>query len=262
MTITIINDCRDANAAGRQVTRAASLFDCPVSFIGVANDLEAAGNLIDALDAIEGKNEGIILVNVAPRHGIAKKWANGTPFGYFRHNNTLVVASIDGFTLSLVKKLQIVNAVHVLDISTVVNEMAAAGELSQGHIGYIAASQFRSFDFLPRIAAFLVKRKRLTSTELKIGEIPDAPKAVWWIDNFGNCKTTILPEEMNDAPNGKKETKFGALSYIPQLKAVADATPALIIGSSGIGEKRFLEIIVQGGNAASHFNIHSGDCVL
>lgn len=43
----------------------------PVSFVGVTNDIQAAGNIIDILDAIE-KNSGIILVNVAPRNGKAK----------------------------------------------------------------------------------------------------------------------------------------------------------------------------------------------
>ncbi|MBI1839007.1 MAG: hypothetical protein HYR95_01760, partial [Candidatus Colwellbacteria bacterium] len=103
MNITIINDCRDANAAGRQAARAATLLGGTVAFIGVTNDLEASGNLIDALDAIEGKG-GIVLVNVAPRNGTAKKWENGTPFGYFWYKETLVLASVDGLTLSLVKK--------------------------------------------------------------------------------------------------------------------------------------------------------------
>ena len=73
MFVTIINDCKCENAKIRQVTRVASLFDCSVYFSGVANDIEAAGNLVDVLDACEGR-EGIILVNVAPRHGGGKKW--------------------------------------------------------------------------------------------------------------------------------------------------------------------------------------------
>ena len=58
MFITIINDSRDGNAFGWQATRAASLFGCAVSTIGVVDDLEAAGNVVDALDAGEGR-EGI-----------------------------------------------------------------------------------------------------------------------------------------------------------------------------------------------------------
>src|SRR3989344_9103064 len=115
MNIIIINDCRDANAVGRQIARAASLLGGSASFLGVTSDLQAAGNLIDVLDAL-GENPGVVLVNVAPRNGKAKKWGNGTPFGYFWYRKTLVVASIDGYTLSLVKKLKVVNFVYVLDI--------------------------------------------------------------------------------------------------------------------------------------------------
>src|SRR5688572_12965729 len=98
MFVTIINDCKDENAFGRQATKAAALFGCSIVTVGVDSDIEAAGNLIDCLDAGEGK-EGVILVNVAPRHGDAKKWPNGTPFGYFLYKETLVVTSIDGLTL-------------------------------------------------------------------------------------------------------------------------------------------------------------------
>src|SRR5512141_546524 len=115
MFVTLINDCRDANAFGRQATKAGALLGRLVVTVGVRNDLEAAGNLVDALDAAEGR-EGVILVNVAPRNGDAKKWPNGTPFGWFKCGGTLVVASIDGLTLSLAKKLGLFEAVHVFDI--------------------------------------------------------------------------------------------------------------------------------------------------
>jgi len=113
--VTIINDCRDENAKGRQVTRAISLLKCPVSFIGVENDLEASGNLIDTMDAL-GESAGVILVNVAPRNGKGRKWGNGSPFGYFRYKKIIVVSSIDGLTLSLVKKLKLIKFVNILDL--------------------------------------------------------------------------------------------------------------------------------------------------
>jgi hypothetical protein len=82
MNITIINDCRDANAVGRQSTRASVLIGGPVSFVGVQNDIEAAGNLIDILDAYGGA-PGAILVNVAPRNGKAKKVEERNTFWLF-----------------------------------------------------------------------------------------------------------------------------------------------------------------------------------
>lgn len=89
MNITIINDCKDANAVGRIVARTNSILSCPVVFIGVTSEIQAAGNIIDILDAI-GENTGIMLVNVAPRNGAAKKWTNGTPFGYFWYKKCLL----------------------------------------------------------------------------------------------------------------------------------------------------------------------------
>ena len=73
MFVTIINDCKDSNTFGRQETRASLLFNTHIATVGVEYGvtLEAAGNLIDILDASEGA-KGVILVNIAPRHPAAK----------------------------------------------------------------------------------------------------------------------------------------------------------------------------------------------
>lgn len=240
MFVTIINDCRDSNAVGRQSTRIASLFCTPPSFVGVGTDLEAAGNLIDALDAAEDR-EGVILVNVAPRHGAAKKWPNGTPFGYFRHKKTLVVTSIDGLTLSLVRKLRLSDHVKVLDMPA-----------------EFATCQFRSYEFLPKAAKWLTDGVALQHQTVPIESFADALPAVWFVDNFGNCKTTILAQEAAD----DRSSVSLAGTLVPRykyLKDVPDGSPALIVGSSGIGSKRFLEVVIQGGNAAHRFRLASGD---
>ena len=256
MNITIINDCRDANASGRQITRVTSLLGSQVSFIGVTNDLEAAGNLVDTLDALE-ENPGVVLVNVAPRNGKAKKWKNGTPFGYFWHKKILILSSIDGFTLSLVKKLELTKFINVLEVPRTLDQLIAYGVLSKKLKNSIARTQFRSYEFLPRVAAFLVQGKKLQSTKLNIKNIPDMPLAIWWIDNFGNCKTTLLSEDMKYKIYFSE--KFNALTHLPRLKDVPNETAAIITGSSGLGEKRFLEIVVQGGSAAKKLNISVGE---
>lgn len=261
MTITIINDCRDANAAGRQVARAASLFGAQVSFVGVGSDLEAAGNLIDILDAI-GDSEGVVLVNVAPRNGKAKKWQNGAPFGYFWYKRVLVVTSVDGFTLSLVKKLRLIDAAYVFDVDVTLDELITNGALSGELRNSIAHTQFRSYNFLPRVAAYLLKHKDITGMRLAIGDIPDAEAAVWWVDNFGNCKTTAFSNDAASREEICKQARFGTLTYVPQLKDVPDNVAALVQGSSGLGEQRFLEIVVQGGSAARRFGLSSGDTLL
>ncbi|MBD3208584.1 MAG: hypothetical protein GF370_03970 [Candidatus Nealsonbacteria bacterium] len=258
MTITIVSDCLDANAAGRQTARISSLLNCPSYFIGVSNSLEAAGNLIDALDAMR---EGAVLVNIAPRNGRAKKRKNGSPFGYFWYGDILVAATVDGLTLSLVKKLEITNSVEFLDVEKNVEEMVSNKFLEEEFKGQIVNTQFRSYHFLPRVVACLLKGGNLTSNTFSIGGIPDAPEAVWWVDNFGNCKTTILPQEVGFNSGKFLLTKKGKMSCFSRLKEVPDNASAIIIGSSGIGEQRFLEIVKQGGSAAEQFGISSGESV-
>lgn len=254
MSITIINDCRDFNARGRQIARLQSIFQKPINFVGVANDLEAAGNLMDILDAHENR-DGVILVNVAPRHGEGKKYPNGTPFGYFWYQNTLVVSTIAGLSLSLVKKLHITPNIKVLDIHQCLEEMAQKEKIKPEQIDYIEKTQFRSYDFVPRIAKYLLEYQEAPHDLLDVSEIANVQRTIWWIDNFGNCKTTLLKEEIELLSNGNVQTKFGELPFYPRLKDVPNGEKAIIVGSSGLYEKRFLEIIIQGKSAAEYFGV-------
>ena len=256
--ITIINDCKDGNAVGRQFVRASALMGGHVSFVGVASDLEAAGNLIDVLDAY-GEESGVVLVNVAPRGGKAKRFTNGTPFCYFRYKQVLVASSFDGLTLSLVKKLGLTDSVYLLDIPTVTAQWVKEGTCTQELATHICETQFRSYEFLPRVAAYILEHGTAPAEQVSINEVQDAPQAVWWVDNFGNCKTVLLADEV---PHTKVvETAIGALPYYDHLREVSDGESALIAGSSGIGKKRFLEIVVQGGDAARTCGLQSGSTV-
>ena len=259
MNITIINDCKDENAKGRQLARINSIFKCSANFIGVLNELEAAGNIIDILDA-NGNDDGIILVNVAPRNGKAKKYLNGTPFGFFWYKNTLVVSSIDGFVLSLVKKLKVTSIISVLDIPKTLDILIKENRLPNHLKNHVVNNQFRSYEYLPRIAAFLFKNKQIKSKGIGIDFFPDAPKAIWWVDNFGNCKTTVLSTEINRNKYLSND-KTKNLKYYPRLKDVPNKKPALVTGSSGLERKRFVELVIQGSNASKFFNLFSGDII-
>ena len=71
VNITIINDCRDANAAGRQIARVAALLGSSVFFIGVPMILKLqAISLI--FSTLLKKIRETVLVNVALRSGKAK----------------------------------------------------------------------------------------------------------------------------------------------------------------------------------------------
>ena len=260
MFATIINDCRDANAFGRQATRLGAFLECTVSTVGVRDDLETAGTLVDMLDAAQ-KLPGVVLANVAPRNGSAKKWDNGTPFGYFYYGETLVVSSISGLTLSLIKKLGISDKIHVFDIPTVSQAMVQEGALSQESADRMKTTQFRSFDFLPYVAKWILKEGRtLPSEEVTIDA--EVSGQVWYVDIFGNVKTTLLANEATFEVGKRVQTTFGEFQCYSRLKDVPYGEAALIIGSSGIDDKRFLEIIVQGKSAAKELQIETGIAVL
>jgi len=260
MQVTIITDCQDSNAFGRQLTRASSLFNCPVFPVSVNLDIEAAGNLIDTLDAIEDR-EGVVIVNVAPRNGEGKKWENGTPFGYFKYRNVSVITTIAGKTLSLIKKLKLVKSIQLLDIPQVVKFAGEKGIMVEGDGERIIRTQFRSYEFASKAVYWIYSKEKIPSKELSLETIDDKCRKVWWIDNFGNCKTTILKEELN-VRNNRVRTSIGNLQYFSRLKDVPDGETAIINGSSGIGENRFVEIVVQGGSAKDDLKLSTGDLIL
>lgn len=257
MFTTIINDCRDDNARGRQESRIASLFDTSISFIGVDSDLEAGMQLVDVLDATEGR-KGLVLVNVAPRGGHSTKWENGTPFGYFYFSETLVIASIDGYVLSAIKLLKLAEEICVIDTHTGAKAMLDAHFITPQAAAQIPTTQFRSFDFIPRVGAFLLRGGNVPSEKHSLTEITDLPKAIWHIDNFGNCKTTLTSRDITP---GVTLTRFGDLPFHGQLRDVPDATASLVQGSSGINENRFVELVLQRGNFASVHQAKIGDDV-
>ncbi|HVZ58313.1 MAG TPA: SAM hydroxide adenosyltransferase [Patescibacteria group bacterium] len=271
MFTTIITDCTDANVEGRLGTRVASLFGVTPTFVGVGNNLqtnnaqdpaeyEAAGCLIDVLDASEG--EGVILVNVANRHGKGKKWPNGTPFGSFYVGKQLVVATIDGYCLSFIKKLHLASEIQIFDIPTVTASLVQQHILTPELAQRINHTQFRSFEFQPRVAKWLTDGLTLPTQSYSLAQVEALPESIWYIDNFGNCKTTLLPEDIGFTQGKTIPTKLGELMCFARMKDVPNGQPGLIIGSSGYGEKRFLEVIVQGVSAAKKFHLSVGSTIL
>lgn len=234
MHITIINDCRDENAKGRQVARAHALFGGPVTFIGVRDDLEAAGCLIDTLDVHHGDHA--VLVNVAPRHGDAKRWENGTPFSHVRVGAAHVFASVGGRTLSLLKKLGLAESV----------ELITYRDESFTH------SQFRSLTYLPSVAHRVLSGEALPTEKYLIPDLSGGPHA-WFVDNFGNIKTTLTNKEVVGA---RSVEFFGhTILLYPRLADIPDGALGAAVGSSGYGDTRFVELYVQGTSAARELGL-------
>ena len=255
MFITILTDCDDQNDRARLATKISTLFEITPHISGVNNfdGLQAGGCLLDTLDASEGK-QGIVLVNNAPRHKGQTKNRNGAKFGYFYHKNTLVVSTIDGYTLSFIKKLQLADTLHVLEEEVVLNFAVRQKLLEGARAQSILNTQFRSLNYQPLVAKWIYQGIKLPTSEFKVSNLDDLPASIWFVDGFGNCKTTLLPHEL-------KKLRTGALRDVPYhsyLRDVPKGEVSITTGSSGIDERRFLEIVVQGGNAAKQLDLHQG----
>lgn len=287
MFATIINDCRDNNEMGRQAARFGSYLNASVHTLGIQNDIEGAGNLTDILDSMEGA-EGVVSLNVAPRsrraHDLGehtnevttlfatdeektdslkrekgiKKWPNGTPFGYFYYKKTLVISTIDGYCLSMVKKYGITSSIEVFDIPTVIDFAIGKSLISSSLRSHIVDSQFRSNEFVPRAARWLLSGVALPSEKMDISTVATMPPCVWWVDNFGNSKTSLWASELPHVPGEKKKLTCGELQCYARLKDVPNGEGGITVGSSGFSDRRLLEIVIQGKRASDRYGLHSG----
>lgn len=270
---SIITDCADDNARARQELRFKSLFGVMPSFLGVSsyNSIEAAGNLVEQLDILTNfplaKNapDSVLLVNVAPRSGdIKKKWENGTPFCMFRTGRTLVASTYEGHCLALARDLGITDSVELFDIPTVMKAAVEWGELTKDEAKRIVNTQFRSLEFLPLVAYWAWQGRAVPSTTQPLNELPSASGQAWFIDNFGNVKTTLTEKNIKfeegsevTLANGTTATCYRRLADVPS------GAVALTIGSSGYGTDRFLEVVIgQTGRASERLGLTVGSPIL
>lgn len=287
----IISDCIDENARVRQQCRFASLFSVEPSYIGVSSqhpELEAAGHLVDVLDANRcislsfsscslksdapaNSISSIVIVNVAPRsEAVKKRWDNGIPFCYFVVGSVLVVSTYSIKCLSLVRNLGLLGpdpALHLMSVDSVMQWAVSCALLSPEDGSLITNSQFRSYEFVP-LASYLVvsgfdvpfQLVPLDHDRENDGEAgPPSQGFVWFADNFGNCKTSFHFSTFSLEPgmtvlvnDTTKATFWKRLADAPSL------VPSLVVGSSGYGECRFLELVIKGGNFAKTFGVSIG----
>jgi len=263
-SINIVTDCHDDNARGRVMTRFAALFPrVHVGFVGVKSDIEAAGNLVDLMDANLGQR-AIVFVNVAPRTKSGRH--NGSPFGHVRLGKVDIVSTIEGNALSLLQKVVGELTVGVFDVSEVLKRLGIEYIDEQ----YLPASQFRSFEFAPRLIHGLIKGVSFKSADFPSKNIAPMPQAIWWQDNFGNLKTTFTPSEAGFC-RGSYEYDKGMRWLIndkpfhfncyESLKDIPHNEIGLVVGSSGYKKHRFLEIMKKGGSAAQALDLTSGETI-
>jgi hypothetical protein len=269
---TIITDCADDDARGRQELRFNSLFGVAPTFVGVGSysPLEAGGHLADQLDVLanfplhDKERQNIVLVNVAPRGDVRKKWDNGTPFVHFTIGKTIVVSTYEENYLAFMRDLGITSEVQVMDIPTVTAAAIEWGDLTQAEANKINNTQFRSLEFMPLAAYWVWQGKPVPAESLSLADLPSIDGQAWLVDNFGNVKTTLTakdvafePEKQITLANGKPATCYTRLADVPK------GATALTIGSSGYGEHRFLEVAIgHRGRAADEHGFGVGSKIL
>jgi S-adenosyl-l-methionine hydroxide adenosyltransferase len=262
----IVNDCRDANAQGRQIGELLRCLDCSPAFLPVQHELEAAITIVDLLNTFRGGKRGLILSNVAPRKGTT---GNGTQFGYFRYGAAVVVTTVTDTMLSLVANLEIVKAIKVLEIEQATRFLVSRRFVDPDDFEHITQSQFRSAMFAPPVGAYLLLHDDIPAIPQPLNKLAskEIEGAVCFVDNFGNCKLASVIEEGGEPVDGTLlATKLGGqrekLPFYRMLASVPDSEAAITRGSSGIGAKRFLEVVVKGGSASKEMKLGVGDRVL
>lgn len=265
----IITDCHDDNAKGRQTARFAALFGAQPTFIGVSGpdpEATAAGNLIDVLDALRVPGipdiQAIVLVNVAPR-GLRKdpQW-NGTPFGYFTVGGTIVVSTL-GRCLTLVRDLELAGEINVFDLPSVTSAAIDWGDITPEQAARINQTQFRSYEFAPLAAWWLHQGRPVpVARTVALGTVGDVDNTAWAVDNFGNVKTTIVRSPHFTAGHSLTLVSGEHVACYDQLTLVPAGQAAIVPGSSGYGDKRFLELVIQRGDAAAQYKVAAGQKIL
>lgn len=248
MKIDIFTDCVDENAKERQIDRYESLF--PGAHVScnnlVSGDVAILARIVDKLDATRfGKELYIVVCNIAPRAD--KKYKNGAPFCFVRLGNAIIIGTPDAFVL--LKKLGIVTEVQETDVLTSCKKFLDDGEAER-----IARSQFRSFDYVPLLALWLFENKDIPTTSLVV-ETETIEEQIWWKDCFGNLKTTLTESNIKNA----KDTKF---PFYERMSDVPVGDIAYVVGSSGYGNSRFVELIKQGGSAADDLDLDVGHKII
>ncbi len=268
MRIDYFSDCispnptDDINSYERIYRRLESLFQkAKIKLIHTPNagDTGTIHQIIDNADAVRyGKNyQYVVFCNAAPRGKNGD--ANGAPFCYATIGNTLIIGHLETF-FPLVNTgiIREIKKVDVLDVCT---------RFLSDEAERIAKSQFRGFDFLPLLAKWILDGKMVPSKSIILEKRKEY--RIWYNDVFANSKTTILYEDMPKFQNGDlvklrsggksfELPCYHSLAEAPNLDAVGEKTLALVKGSSGIFDKRFMEVIEKGGRAAERVAFQKG----
>lgn len=265
--IYISDTLGDDNARGRITTRlltgiSGSVFTS-VTPIGVDSEVEGFVQLVDQLDATRG-NPSVILFNVAPRGVNKKKLPNGSPFGYLKVGNANIFPTTEGRVLPLLQNL--LGTRLRVRVHEICPEVLGAIGIPRYQWKYVTSTQFRSYEFLPDLANAVMSGREIPGREIAVARIRGSGALVGVVDKFGNIKSTALPGDIGFRPGRTLTLSLGGseirLPCYPRLKDVPCGVLATVVGSSGLwvgrANKRFVELVVQKGDAGSRLHDLTG----
>lgn len=253
----IITDCFDSSTAGRQKVRAQSLFKgiSPVLIeSSYKHAVSLAGNIIDILGTLEYDTESkaLIIGNHAPREvGKRDNLLNGSPFVYFWYKEHLFVVTYTDELFAILRKY-----IDIPVVYEVTDELKA--KIAEVYPIDFAKTQFRSLDYAPFLGKYIWDHPETVGKEIVLTDEADVLAwSVWHTDNFGNVKLLATRSDLDGAT--RTIEGIGEVTFYERLKDVPVGETAIIQGSSGVGDSRFLELVIQGGSAAGTHGISVGD---
>jgi hypothetical protein len=284
----IITDCHDSSAKGRLKTRWRALFGFSPTFVKIkahTSELErgstqAVMHLQDQMDAsrIPGhrpqKDKMLILINSATRGETPLHRPNGSPFCWWWADKfTLVVSTMDGPVLPYANHLGLIpdGMVHELSVEDVMEFASVRRDwVAPTEARRICDTQFRSFEFQPLVAKWLLRGWELPSDPYFVPEYRPEDVTVLYPDNFGNLTLNVTPEQFGYREGLEVTLHDGNVALcVPSLKDVPQSHTkrpllALTIGSNGLRdpqsgeEKRLLELVIMRRSAEKYTGLKPG----
>ncbi|MCD8494785.1 MAG: SAM-dependent chlorinase/fluorinase [Candidatus Pacebacteria bacterium] len=247
----LITDCADSNARARQELYTYALFpEASLTFTEVYTVPALAGNIIDLISVAEHAGaSGYVLGNRAPREHIQNKYPNGAPFVYAHYRDILLVVTYSAQLHGILKHFLNIDAWYEPTPDMLADILAT--------YAVDPTTQFRSLYYAPCVMHYVATHAHITGNVFESEELaPHHPWLVWHKDNFGNLKTFATRADYEAAPlsiNGAR------VPFVERLKDAPDNHLVVIEGSSGFEGKKFLEVVVQGGSAATRLGKDIGD---
>lgn len=267
----IDDSSRDQNAKMRITARLGRYFPgSKIEGFGVNNSIEASLFLLDLMDALvnpllparsissEKYSFGII-VNSAKRKGNNN---HNVTFGKVVIDDVLIITTLGGYELSLLKKLQILpQDTWAYDIPKVLKWAVDSKLITSDYGVFLNETQFRTFELAPLLLLWESNSlSGLSDCCNQVKEIPDLNNRIVFSDIYGNLKTSefsVYPIDYNrDFLLKIGDEERGVITSYNQLSEIPDGKLGLNVwGSSGFNNIRLIELNVKGGSAKDFLRI-------